>query len=75
MTNHTLYRFFDSDDAFRIDRLLYSLSETAERLELNDAQLDVLIRLGEIETVYIGRRRLVPTEALTEYVERLKAAS
>jgi len=34
-----------------------------------------LVRVGEIESVTIGRRRLVPAEALTDYVERLRAAS
>lgn len=33
-----------------------------------------LIAEGEIETVQIGRKRLVPSEALDEYIARLRAA-
>jgi excisionase family DNA binding protein len=35
--------------------------------------IDRLIESGELETVKIGRRRLVPHAALEEYVERLRA--
>lgn len=56
-------------------RLLYSIADAADQLSLGKRKVEDLIHDGEIETVTIGRRRLVPAEALTDYVERLKAAS
>ena len=56
-------------------RLLYSIDESAELLNVGKSTVETLIRDGAIDTVCIGRRRLVPAEALTEYIERLKAAS
>lgn len=56
-------------------RLLYSIDESADLLSLGKRKVEELVRDGDIETVTIGRRRLVPAEALTDYVTRLKAAS
>lgn len=56
-------------------RLLYSIDDAAEQLSIGKSNIESLIRAGVIETVTIGRRRLIPAEALTDYVERLKAAS
>jgi excisionase family DNA binding protein len=58
-----------------IPRLLFSIEEAAVSLGIGKSNVESLIRDGVIETVTIGRRRLVPAEALTDYVERLKAAS
>lgn len=55
-------------------RLLYSIDDAAEMLSLGKSKVEELIRRDVIETVTIGRRRLVPAEALTDYVERLKAS-
>lgn len=57
------------------EKLLYSIPEAAEMLSVSPRVLERLIADGEIDTVKIGRRRLVPSEALAEYVERVKAAS
>lgn len=56
-------------------RLLYSVAESADLLSVGKRKMEELVRDGSVETVLIGRRRLVPAEALTDYVERLKAAS
>lgn len=56
-------------------RLLYSIAEAADLLSLGKSKVEELVRDGDVETVTIGRRRLVPAEALTDYVARLKAAS
>lgn len=58
-----------------MSRLLYSIAEAAEQLSLGKSTFEELIRDGEVETVTIRRRRLVPAEALVDYIERLKAAS
>lgn len=57
------------------DRLLYSIPDAAEKLSISARVLERLIADGEVETTKIGRRRLVPAEALVEYVEKIKAAS
>ena len=56
-------------------RLLYSIADAADALSLSKRKVESLIHDGEIETVPIGRRRLVPAECLTDYIERLRAAS
>jgi len=56
-------------------RKLHSIPNAADQLSVSPRVLERLIADGEVETVKIGRRRLVPDEALTEYIERLKRAS
>ena len=57
------------------DKLLYAIPEAAEKLSISTRVLERLIADGEVETTKIGRRRLVPAEALADYVKRIKAAS
>lgn len=57
------------------DKLLYSIKDAAEKLSISQRVMEQLIHDGHVETIKIGRRRLVPSEALTEYVERVKRAS
>lgn len=54
-------------------RLLLNMHEVGDALGLNRAQAYKLLQAGEIESVRIGRRRLVPLESLRAYVERLRA--
>lgn len=55
------------------DALLISSKETALRLGICDRKCRQLIYRGELESVQIGTRRLVPVKALEEYVNRLRA--
>lgn len=57
------------------EKLLYSIPEAADQLSISARVLERLIADGQVDTVKIGRRRLVPSEALTSYVDRVKAAS
>lgn len=57
------------------DRILYSVPDAANQLSVSARKVEELIRDGQIDTVKIGRRRLVPDAALREYVDRIKAAS
>lgn len=57
------------------DRILYDIPQAAEQLSISARVLQRLIREGEVATVLLGRRRLVPRDALTEYVERLQRAT
>lgn len=56
-------------------RLLHDKPEAAAQLSVSERVLERLIRDGEIESVLIGRRRLVPHDALEDYVARLVQAS
>lgn len=56
-------------------RLLHDIAEAADLLSITPRSLERLISSGELASVKLGRRRLVPHEALTEYIERLRKAS
>lgn len=58
-----------------LDRLLYSIPDAAEQLSVSPRVMERLITDGAVDTIKIGRRRLVPAEALEDYVERMKRAS
>jgi excisionase family DNA binding protein len=55
-------------------KLLLSPEEAAERLSIGRSFLWELLRRGEIESIHLGRRRLVPVDALVSYVERQREA-
>ena len=52
--------------------VLLSVAEAARALGIGRSLLYQLLADGEIASVSIGRRRLVPADALTAYVERLR---
>ena len=56
-------------------RLLHDLDEAADLLSISRRVVDRLISDGELDSVKVGRRRLVSHEALEAYVARLAAAS
>ncbi|QGN35263.1 helix-turn-helix domain-containing protein [Microlunatus sp. Gsoil 973] len=58
-----------------IPPVLYNVSEAAEALRLCKSEIYELIRSRQLRTVKIGRRRLVPVEALAEYVAMLESAA
>jgi excisionase family DNA binding protein len=55
-------------------RRLYSVQETAELLSVQPAYVYALAYSGRLRTVKLGRRRLVPAEALDDLVAGLKAS-
>lgn len=57
------------------DRMLYTVPDAAEQLSVSEKTMRNLIREGQVESVLLGRRRLVPAQALAEYIERLRRAS
>ncbi len=57
------------------DRLLYAIPDAANQLSVSARVLERLIADGEVSTVKIGRRRLVPAEALEDYIKRLAATA
>lgn len=57
------------------DRLLLTVVAAARRLEISRSLLYELIAAGEVESIHVGRLRRVPAEALTAYVDRLRAGN
>lgn len=49
-----------------------TVEEAARRLRIGRTLMYALITAGEVESVRIGRLRRVPTDALDEYVLRLR---
>jgi excisionase family DNA binding protein len=56
-----------------VTKLLLSVEEAAEAIGVKRTTLYGLLRSGDVEGVKVGNRRLVPVEALEDYVERLRA--
>jgi excisionase family DNA binding protein len=54
-------------------RLLYDKKSAAEQLSVHERTVERLIAAGELDTVRLGRGRLVPHDALDAYIERLRA--
>src|SRR6266702_4924426 len=54
-------------------KLLLTVDEAAYRLGIGRTLLYNLISTGEVQAVPVGRLRRVPSESLTEYVDRLRA--
>lgn len=56
-------------------RLLHSVPHAAELLDVSASTMKTMIREGEIGSVMLRGRRLVPHDVLLEYVADLKRAS
>lgn len=57
----------------RNEPLLVSTSRSRQLLDIGNTKVWELIAAGELETVSIGRKRLVTYSSLRAYVERLRA--
>jgi excisionase family DNA binding protein len=55
-----------------VDAELLTVPEVMSRLRLSRAKVYDLIRSRDLETITIGRCRRIPSEALTDYVARLR---
>lgn len=57
-------------------RLLYPMSEAAAQLGgITERKLWKMIANGEIDSVKIGRRRMIAADALDAYVQKLQGAA
>jgi excisionase family DNA binding protein len=54
-------------------KLAYSIDEAFPALSIGRTQLFDLLRRGEIASVKVGRRRLIPVASLDAYLARLVA--
>ena len=61
------WRFTDMDE------LLVSVDSAAEALGLRRSMLYELLAKGQLRSVKVGSRRLIPAEALREFVASLEA--
>jgi excisionase family DNA binding protein len=52
--------------------LLYTIPEAARALRISRTKLYELLSADEIESVYIGRSRKIPADALRKYVDQLR---
>lgn len=55
--------------------LLYPIADAAALLGISRSNLYCLMRAGEVRSVRIGSRRLIPRAALESFVETLPEAS
>jgi excisionase family DNA binding protein len=54
-------------------KTLLTVSEAADRLSVGRSRLYEEVSSGRLRSVRIGRRRLIPVDALTDYVELLSS--
>ncbi|WP_431894218.1 helix-turn-helix domain-containing protein [Nonomuraea sp. bgisy101] len=54
-----------------MDDLVLTVDEAAKRLRVSRWTIYTLIRSKQLRTVKIGRRRLVPVDALSECIDNL----
>jgi excisionase family DNA binding protein len=59
----------------QMEKLLYGVPEAAELTGIGRSKLYEELAAGRIRSVKIGSRRLIPKEALTEFVEGLEDES
>jgi excisionase family DNA binding protein len=59
----------------RHEPLLYTIPEAATALRISRTKLYELLDSGDVESVYIGRSRKIPAEALRIFIENLRARS
>lgn len=54
------------------DKLLVTTEEAFDRISIGRTKGYELLDSGELESVYVGRRRLVVVESLEAFVDRLR---
>jgi len=54
-------------------KLMYDVAQSVERTGVPRTRLFADMASGELESVLVGRRRLIPADALVGYVERLRS--
>ena len=57
------------------DKRLLTVAEAAQRLGIGRSHAYLYVLRGELESVKLGRSRRVPTQAVDDFVNRLRAES
>jgi len=60
-------------DPTTLEPRLYSVDDVARRLGIGRTLAFSLIQHGQLDSVKIGRRRLVPHDDLVAYIEKMRA--
>lgn len=55
--------------------MLYSIEDVIARTSLGRSKIYELLASGELGSVKVGRRRLIPAASLDEFVEHLRTAA
>lgn len=58
-----------------LSKLLLTIADTGPTIGVGRTKVYELIDAGELETVNIGRRRLVVAESVDQYVKRLRGGA
>ena len=58
-----------------MNKLLYDVNEASIMTSLGRSKLYELMATGEVESVKVGKRRLIPAEALERFVQGLRASA
>ena len=59
----------------KMDPVLVRVPEVAAALGIGTTKTKAMIKSGEIESVKVGRARLVPVTAIDAYVQKLRAGA
>lgn len=62
----------DDHKSPRITPLLLSIADAGKTLSISRTKCWEMVNRGEIESVRLGGRRLIPTEALEDFVARIR---
>jgi excisionase family DNA binding protein len=65
----------NADGEARPPKRAFRTPEVARLLSISDSEVRELVALGELESITIGRIRLVPLSAIDEFLERKLAAA
>ena len=57
------------------NKLVYSVDDVAELLSIGRTKAVALVSSGDIASIKIGGRRLIPGQDLQNFVERMRAES
>lgn len=51
---------------------LHTISAALQRIPVSRSKLYVMLKNGEVRSVKVGGRRLIPESAITEFVQRVE---
>lgn len=68
------HRLVEECTAQASSRVLLTVEAAAGRLSIGRTTMYALIKTGAVESVLVGRLRRIPADALTHYLEQLRAA-
>jgi excisionase family DNA binding protein len=58
-----------------MEKLGYSVEQAADAVGIGRTEMYARLATGEIESVKVGRRRIVPADALREWLDQLRATA